>query len=247
MSSRLPHVVLPGKRVRLAASSAAAPDRTGGRPVAVRRDAARRGHGARLLDLVLAAAALLLSAPLLLLVALVVWVTSPGPVLFRQVRVGRDEKPFLMYKFRTMYEGCDDRAHREYVRRSLLGSAPPVGAAGLHKIVDDPRVTRLGRWLRCSSLDELPQLLNVVRGDMALVGPRPVLPWEAVLFRPEHRDRFLVLPGMTGLWQVSGRSRLSMLQALDLDVEYVRTRCLMLDLRILLRTVPTVLNCRGVR
>jgi lipopolysaccharide/colanic/teichoic acid biosynthesis glycosyltransferase len=201
----------------------------------------------RLFDLAVAVTALVLCAPLMAVIGLLVVATSRGGPIFRQVRVGRDAKPFVMYKFRTMYAGCDDRRHREYVRRVLLGSAPQVGAGGLYKLVDDPRVTRLGRLLRRSSLDELPQLVNVVRGDMALVGPRPVLPWEAVLFRPEHRARFLVRPGITGLWQVRGRSRLSMLEALDLDVQYVRTRCLLLDLRILLRTVPVVLACRGVR
>jgi lipopolysaccharide/colanic/teichoic acid biosynthesis glycosyltransferase len=127
----------------------------------------------------------------------------------------------------------------------LLGSPLPVGAARAYKLIDDPRVTRVGRLLRCTSLDELPQLLNVVRGEMALVGPRPILPWEAALLGPAHRPRFLVRPGMTGLWQVSGRSLVPMTQALDLDLEYVRTRGLLLDLRILVRTVPVVLACRG--
>jgi lipopolysaccharide/colanic/teichoic acid biosynthesis glycosyltransferase len=188
---------------------------------------------------------LLACAPLLVLIALVVAGTSRGGPLFRQVRIGRDERPFVMYKFRTMRAGCDDRPHREYVRRIMLGSSPAPRAPGLFKLVNDPRVTRVGRLLRRCSLDELPQLLNVLRGDMALVGPRPVLPWEAVLFKPEHRARFEVRPGITGLWQVSGRSRLSMTQALDLDVEYVRTRCLRGDLVILLRTVPVVLRCQG--
>jgi lipopolysaccharide/colanic/teichoic acid biosynthesis glycosyltransferase len=183
----------------------------------------------------------------MLVTALLVAGTSHGGPVFRQVRVGRDEETFVMYKFRTMYAGCDDRVHRELVRRVLLGSPPPVGTRGLCKLVNDPRVTRVGRVLRKCSLDELPQLLNVLRGDMALVGPRPVLPWEAVLLKPEHRGRFAVRPGITGLWQVSGRSRLTMTEALDLDLEYVRTRSFWLDLRILLRTVPVVLTCRGAR
>jgi len=250
MSSRAPQVMGPGRQLRIAASSAA--------PAGAARIATRSGpprgspastadRRARLLDIVVGGTALVVAAPLMGVIAVVVAATSRGGPLFRQVRLGRDEQPFVMYKFRTMYVGCDDRSHREFVRRVLLGTAPPVGAGGLHKIVDDPRVTRVGRVLRRTSLDELPQLFNVLRGDMALVGPRPVLPWEAQLFRPEHRARFLVRPGITGLWQVSGRSRLSMTQALDLDVEYVRTRCLVLDLRILVRTVPVVLAGGGAR
>ena len=246
MTSRPAHLLVPGRRARPADSSAASASPNG--PPRSRPGPAT-GHelGSRVLDLVLGVTALVICAPLMAVIALLVAGTSRGGPLFCQVRLGRHAKPFVMYKFRTMYAGCDDLPHREYVRRVLLGSAPPVGAAGLYKIVDDPRVTRVGRLLRCTSLDELPQLVNVLRGDMSLVGPRPVLPWEAALFRPEHRDRFLVRPGITGLWQVSGRSRLSMTQALDLDVEYVRTRCLWRDLTILLRTMPVVVTCRGVR
>lgn len=152
-----------------------------------------------------------------------------------------------MYKFRTMRTGCDDRAHREYVAALLSEPALAGHAGGVYKLADDPRVTRLGRWLRETSIDELPQLINVLKGEMALVGPRPVLPWEAELFGPEHDARFDVPPGITGLWQCSGRNTLTMSQALDLDVEYVRRRSLHLDLAILLRTVPCVLGRVGVR
>jgi lipopolysaccharide/colanic/teichoic acid biosynthesis glycosyltransferase len=199
----------------------------------------------RILDVVVASIVLLACAPLLALIGIAIAGTSRGGPVFRQVRVGRGQKPFVMYKFRTMYAGCDDRTHREFVRRVLLGSPPPVGVGGWCKQVDDPRVTRVGRLLRRCSMDELPQLVNVIRGDMALVGPRPVLPWEAALMRPDHRARFEVRPGMTGLWQVRGRSFLSMTEALELDLEYVRTRCLLVDIKILMRTVPAVLTCRG--
>jgi lipopolysaccharide/colanic/teichoic acid biosynthesis glycosyltransferase len=253
MSTRPLRVVGSGRRVRIAGSSTtptAAWTASGTRPTPrapARRRVSAADRGARLLDVVVAGTVLVLSSPLLVGIALLVAATSRGGPLFRQLRIGRDEQPFVMYKFRTMYVGCDDRLHREYVRRVLLGTPPPVGAGGLYKLVDDPRVTRLGLLLRRTSLDELPQLLNVLRGDMALVGPRPVLPWEAVLLRPEHRARFQVRPGITGLWQVSGRSRLPMSQALDLDVQYVRARCLRLDVVLLLRTVPAVLTCRGAR
>jgi len=198
----------------------------------------------RLLDLVTAAVLLVLLSPLLLLVAVLVRATSPGPVLFRQVRVGRDGTPFRMLKFRTMRNGCSDDAHRAYVRRLLAGEAEQHD--GLYKLADDPRVTRVGAVLRRLSIDELPQLLNVLTGDMSLVGPRPALPFEAELFPAWASSRYRVAPGLTGLWQVSGRNRLTMLQGLGLDVEYVARRGLALDLLILLRTVPAVLG-RGAR
>jgi lipopolysaccharide/colanic/teichoic acid biosynthesis glycosyltransferase len=142
-----------------------------------------------------------------------------------------------------MYRDNDDRIHREYVTRQLAGDqANGDGRRGLFKLEDDPRVTPVGRWLRRTSLDELPQLLNVLKGDMSLVGPRPVLAWEAEMFSPEQQRRFDVKPGITGLWQVSGRSRLTMQQALELDVEYVRRRSVIFDLLILLRTVPALFS-----
>lgn len=146
-----------------------------------------------------------------------------------------------MLKLRTMYVGNDDRVHRDYVTGMLVAEqAVGAGNGALFKLVDDPRVTPLGAWLRRSSLDELPQLINVLRGEMSLVGPRPVLPWEAQVFGEAYRQRFAVKPGITGLWQVSGRSRLSMRRALELDVEYALRRSLVLDLTILARTVPAL-------
>jgi lipopolysaccharide/colanic/teichoic acid biosynthesis glycosyltransferase len=208
----------------------------------------RRRPAARLLDVVVAGTALLLLAPLMAAIAIVIICTSRGPVLFRQVRLGHHRRPFVMLKFRTMYVGSDDRPHREYVRRLL---SVPTGAGcateGLYKLAHDPRITPVGRWLRTTSLDELPQLINVLRGEMSIVGPRPVLPWEAPLFSPHHGTRFRVPPGITGLWQTSGRNRLTMTEALDLDVRYAEQASLRLDLRILLRTIPVVLRREGVR
>jgi len=144
---------------------------------------------------------------------------------------------FTLLKMRTMYADNDDRIHREYVTGMLTSDQPENGGQrGLFKLERDPRVTPVGRWLRKTSLDELPQLFNVLKGEMALVGPRPVLAWEAELFSQAHQERFGVKPGLTGLWQVSGRSKLSMQEALDLDAEYVRRRSLLLDLKILLLT-----------
>jgi lipopolysaccharide/colanic/teichoic acid biosynthesis glycosyltransferase len=199
------------------------------------------GFVKRVLDLSIAVVALLLLAPLLAVLWLAVRLGSPGPGIFRQERLGRDQRPFTMYKFRSMTAGNSDAIHRAYVSR-MLTEAQPAAGEGLFKLEHDPRVTRLGGWLRRTSLDELPQLFNVVRGDMSLVGPRPVLAWEAELFSDEARIRFRARPGLTGLWQVSGRSRLSMPQALALDVEYVRRQSLWLDLTILGRTLPAMLR-----
>ena len=203
----------------------------------------------RLVDLVGAAVLVVLLSPLLLVVALLVRAGSPGPAFFRQTRVGRGGKPFTMVKFRTMRTGCSDVLHREYVKRLLEDDAgvhaaggAPKRATAVFKLDDDPRLTSLGKVLRRTSIDELPQLLNVLRGDMSLVGPRPVLPWERELLRGEYDARFTVPPGMTGLWQTSGRSSLTMRQALDLDLQYVQRCGFLLDLRLLLLTVRTVLR-----
>jgi lipopolysaccharide/colanic/teichoic acid biosynthesis glycosyltransferase len=184
---------------------------------------------------------LIVASPLLLLLWGLVRSTSAGPVLFRQERVGRDMRPFIMLKLRTMHVDNDDKAHRAYVTSMLSGEQEGTAPNGaLYKLVGDPRVTSLGAWLRRTSLDELPQLINVVRGDMSLVGPRPMLPWEAELLAEPYRPRFTVKPGMTGLWQVSGRSRLSMRTALELDVEYARHPTVLVNLSILARTVPAL-------
>jgi lipopolysaccharide/colanic/teichoic acid biosynthesis glycosyltransferase len=195
----------------------------------------------RALDIALASVLIVLAAPLLLLLWCLVRSTSAGPALFRQERVGRGMRPFTMLKLRSMYTGNDDRTHRAYVTTMLSGEEEvPAPNNALFKLTGDPRVTPLGTWLRRTSLDELPQLINVLRGDMSLVGPRPMLPWEAQLLAAPYRRRFTVKPGITGLWQVKGRSRLSMRTALELDVEYTRRRSVLLDLSILARTVPAL-------
>jgi lipopolysaccharide/colanic/teichoic acid biosynthesis glycosyltransferase len=201
----------------------------------------------RLLDLTVAALALALFSPLLVVSAAIIKMSSAGPVLFRQTRVGRDEKPFAMLKLRTMHIGRDDSAHREFNKRELQGLSSPETSDGVFKLEHDPRITWIGRFLRRFSVDELPQLINVLRGEMSLVGPRPSLPWEVELFSAEQRRRHLCTPGITGLWQVSGRNTLSMVEMLRLDVEYVERQSLWLDLWILLRTPNAVLFDRGVR
>lgn len=201
----------------------------------------------RVLDVLLALLVLVLTSPLLVGVALLVRLSGPGPVLFRQTRIGRHEVPFAMLKFRTMRQGVGDEALREMNAAELRGEAPPGSSDGIYKLQRDPRVTPIGRWLRRFSLDELPQLLNVLRGEMSLVGPRPSLPWEVALFTPEQRQRHACLPGITGLWQISGRNRLSMPEMLALDLEYAAKRSLLLDLRILAATPAAVLLDRSVR
>jgi lipopolysaccharide/colanic/teichoic acid biosynthesis glycosyltransferase len=201
----------------------------------------------RAIDIALASALIVLAAPLLLLLWCLVRSTSTGPALFRQERLGRDMRPFTMLKLRSMYADNDDRTHRDFVTTMLSAEEAeeaeeevPARNNALFKLTGDPRVTPLGGWLRRTSLDELPQLINVLRGDMSLVGPRPMLPWEAQLLAASYRRRFTVKPGITGLWQVKGRSRLSMRTALELDVEYTRRRSVLLDLSILARTVPAL-------
>jgi len=211
-----------------------------------RRPSAPRPSGEevakRVLDIALSAAALVVLAPLLVALWLLVRLTSPGPGLFRQERLGRGMRPFSMLKLRSMYPGDSDQIHREYVAGLLSGVHRP-GPRGLFKLEADPRVTPVGTWLRRTSLDELPQLFNVLSGDMSLVGPRPALSWEAELWPsvyPEYQRRFEVKPGVTGIWQVSGRSRLSVEESLKLDTEYIQRHNLGLDLVILARTLPAL-------
>lgn len=199
------------------------------------------------LDFVGSLAGIVVLAPFLAVLWCLVRWTSAGPALYRQERLGRRKQPFTVLKFRTMHINNDDQIHREYVT-SLLSDdeAPTGGQRGLYKLENDPRITRVGAWLRRLSLDELPQLFNVLRGEMSLVGPRPVLAWEAEMFRESDHERFEVKPGLTGLWQVSGRSRLSYREQLELDVEYVRRRSFALDLAILAGTIPALLRRSAV-
>ncbi|HWJ11930.1 MAG TPA: sugar transferase [Nocardioides sp.] len=198
----------------------------------------RHGRWRTVAEAAVALALLAAALPVLLVVVVLVAVTSEGPVLFRQVRVGHGGRPFEVLKFRTMYVDAEARAAEVFSQRND-GSGP------LTKLRRDPRVTPVGRTLRRLSLDELPQLLNVVNGTMALVGPRPNTPREVARFAPGDHRRHAVRPGMTGLAQVSGRSDLEWDEAVRLDLEYVERRSLGLDLRILLRTLPAVFGGRG--
>jgi lipopolysaccharide/colanic/teichoic acid biosynthesis glycosyltransferase len=200
---------------------------------------AGRRLGKRLLDLAIAVPALIASLPILMLAMILTQLVDPGGVLFRQARIGQGGRRFTMLKLRTMRVGNDDSAFREFNERELRGEANPAG--GIFKLEKDPRLLPMSWFLRRFSIDELPQLVNVILGDMSIVGPRPCQPWEVELFNPEQRRRHDVLPGITGLWQVSGRNRLSMQQMLALDLVYVEQQSFLLDLKILWQTVPAVL------
>lgn len=212
------------------------PSREDGRP-ATGRHLQVHGRSKRALDIVLAAGLLAVLAPVLVCLAIAVGLSSSGPIIFRQQRVGRGNRPFTMLKFRSMVSNAEDEL-------SALGSLNEADGP-LFKVSRDPRITPLGRWMRRYSLDELPQLLNVLGGSMSLVGPRPALPVEVAAYSPVEQRRLWVKPGLTGLWQVSGRSDLGWREGIDLDLAYVEHCSLALDLRILLRTLPAVVLARG--
>jgi lipopolysaccharide/colanic/teichoic acid biosynthesis glycosyltransferase len=211
----------------------------------------------RALDLVLSVAALLVLAPLVLLIAVWIKLDSSGPVIFAQKRVGArresdggDESWFLTsftcYKFRTMQHKCDATMHEAFMQAFIEGRVDGSGAEKpAFKTDRDPRVTRIGRLLRKSSLDELPQLFNVLKGEMSLVGPRPPIEYEVRRYTPEHRQRLAAVPGITGLWQVEGRSRVTFDEIVRMDVEYIQRQSLWLDLKILILNIPAVLCARG--
>ncbi|HWC09964.1 MAG TPA: sugar transferase [Acidimicrobiales bacterium] len=197
----------------------------------------------RALDVLLALVGLLLALPVLVLAAVAVRVETPGPILFRQVRVGANGKRFQLLKIRTMVHRNDDGEHRSYVAAYIRGAAPAEG--GVFKLVRDPRITRVGRLLRRFSVDELPQLWNVLMGDMSLIGPRPALPEEVGLYDRVAWQRLRVRPGLTGPWQVGGRCRLSFAEMVDLDVAYWCSWSFRRDIGILLRTPRVVLLGTG--
>jgi len=197
----------------------------------------------RTIDVVVASIALLVTLPLFIAIAIWIKRDSPGPVLFRQTRLGSNMREFTTLKFRTMHVGTDQAEHRDYIRRTMASDAA-TEAQGLFKLERTGAITRAGRILRKSSLDELPQLLNVLKGDMSLVGPRPCIPYEIENFAPHHFERFLVPAGVTGFWQVSARASSTFGEALDMDVAYARSWSLGLDLRLLGRTPVQVFRQR---
>jgi lipopolysaccharide/colanic/teichoic acid biosynthesis glycosyltransferase len=216
-------------------------------PDLAKRDEATRASRVikRAIDVLGSAMALVVLSPIFLTIAAAIKLSSPGPILFHQKRIGQHGIPFTFLKFRSMYYANDSQIHMEYVKRFITGTvdsgkSEPNGNA-VYKITKDPRVTRVGRFLRKTSLDEFPQLLNVLRGEMSLVGPRPPIPYEVESYDIWHRRRLLeVKPGLTGLWQVNGRSRLRFDDMVRLDLEYARAWSLWLDVKILLQTPRAV-------
>jgi lipopolysaccharide/colanic/teichoic acid biosynthesis glycosyltransferase len=211
----------------------------------------------RFLDLALALCAVILLLPLLLLIGLLIKLDSSGPIFFTHERVGakrarvRGEaiwaiENFRMHKFRSMVQNADSGAHEAYIRDFVQGRVQPDKAkGGKFKLTNDPRVTRVGRILRRTSLDELPQLFNVVKGQMSLVGPRPVPPYEVACYRPGDHKRLTATPGITGLWQVHGRCQVSFEEMIHMDLEYIQKASLWIDLRILFLTIPAVFCGKG--
>ena len=200
----------------------------------------------KVIDIGGSAVLLCLLAPLFALVAAAIKANSSGPIIFKQVRIGQYGRPFKFLKFRSMYMGNDATIHREYVTRFISRGALPGEVNGAYKITNDPRVTAVGRFLRKASLDELPQLWNVLCGDMSLVGPRPAIPYECDCYALWHRRRIMeAKPGITGLWQVMGRSRLKFNDMVRLDLKYAKHWSLWLDIKILLQTPKAVLKGEG--
>jgi lipopolysaccharide/colanic/teichoic acid biosynthesis glycosyltransferase len=200
----------------------------------------------RALDIIGSLTLLILLSPLFLLIAALAKLKSPGPVFFGQVRIGEMMKPFTMLKFRTMHVDADHELHQRYVTEFINSTAATCGPDKVFKLTNDPRVTPVGRFLRKTSLDELPQLWNVLRGDMSLVGPRPPLGYELEQYKPWHYRRVLeAKPGITGLWQVAGRSRTTFDQMVRLDLRYARTCSVWTDIKILLATPAAVISGKG--
>jgi lipopolysaccharide/colanic/teichoic acid biosynthesis glycosyltransferase len=221
----------------------------------------------RCLDFCLALMSLMVLSPVFLVIALLVRCTSRGPAIYRQERVGYAGRPFVMYKFRSMYIESDETLHRiayeQFLRGErasgkvdgdLLAAAQPSGSAhpaqqgkakAKRQPAGDPRITRVGGVLRRTSLDELPQLFNVLRGDMSMVGPRPPIPYEVGLYEPQHLGRLDTLPGITGYWQVAGRGRVTFGRMIDMDLEYIQKQTFWYDVKWLLLTIPAVLSRKG--
>jgi exopolysaccharide biosynthesis polyprenyl glycosylphosphotransferase len=204
----------------------------------------------RIFDLVVSGLALIVLAPLWLLIALLVKLDSRGPIFYRQERIGMDGRRFMFIKFRTMSAGNDDTVHQEYLKQYIAGDNDTnLGSEDrpTFKLTDDTRVTRIGRTLRRLSLDELPQLFNVIRGDMSIVGPRPPIQYEVEAYERWHRKRLDMKPGITGLWQVSGRNRLTFEEMVRLDLFYIENWSMLLDLKIIFLTLPVMLRGDGAR
>lgn len=200
----------------------------------------------RLFDLMVAVAMLIVLSPIMAIVALAIKLDSSGPVIFKQTRIGKNHQPFTFYKFRSMYTKSDSAVHQQFVKNLINGSSSD-STSPTYKLACDKRITRVGCFIRKTSLDELPQLFNVIKGDMSMVGPRPPIPYEVAEYKEWHHRRLAVAPGITGLWQVQGRSLVSFDDMVKMDIEYSEKRSLKLDVALLVQTIPAVLSGRGAR
>ena len=211
----------------------------------------------RVLDLVIVIPALFFLVPFFIIIALMIKFDSPGPVIFKQTRVGVKRSSlkgktvwepieFTCYKFRTMTQNCDPSVHRKYVVEFVEGQVKPSkNNQAQYKLLNDFRVTRTGKILRNTSLDELPQLLNILLGEMSLVGPRPDVPYAVMYYKKWHHERLTALPGLTGFWQTKGRSKVAFNDMVQMDIEYIHNQSILLDLKLLILTIPAVLSRRG--
>jgi lipopolysaccharide/colanic/teichoic acid biosynthesis glycosyltransferase len=200
----------------------------------------------RIVDVVVTLLALPILIPLFLIVAISIRLDSEGPIFFKQKRVGLNGAEFTCYKFRSMFVNSDDSIHREAFKQYKNGSALGNGESGnTHKLTNDPRITRIGRIIRKVSFDELPQVINILRGEMSLVGPRPPIPYEVQEYSERERLRLCGKPGLTGFWQVYGRSRVTFDKMVDMDITYLQQQSIWLDLKLIVLTVPVLLTGRG--
>lgn len=214
---------------------------------ATRRKAVLREFGKRTLDVAISVPAIVVLTPVFIVLWIAIHLDSPGPAVFCQRRIGRGEKLFNCFKFRTLRHNADQNVHREAIRRAWAREPLSNDPDAPYKLTDDPRVTRVGGVLRRTSLDELPQLINVLRGEMSIVGPRPAIPYELEHFQDWHHRRHIVKPGITGICQVRGRGRVCPEVMLEMDVEYAMNWTLWTDLKLIALTFPAVLRGRGAR
>lgn len=220
------------------------------------RDSTFYFYSKRLMDVTLALLSLILLLPVMLIIAILIKLDTPGPVLFLHERVGSKRRSengqtrwqvqnFQVCKFRTMVHNADQSLHQAYIKAFVEGRIEPTESGDKYKLTNDPRVTGIGHLLRKASLDELPQLINVLKGEMSLVGPRPVPPYEVAGYKAQHHERLATLPGITGLWQVKGRCQVTFEEMVCMDIEYVRSQSLWLDVKLLFMTIPAILSGRG--
>ncbi len=197
----------------------------------------------RFFDIGTAVILLILTSPILVITAIAIKFDSRGPIIFKQIRIGKDQKEFIFYKFRSMYNGSNEAIHHDYIKNLLAEkSGEKHGGYTIYKLTNDPRITRVGWFLRKTSIDELPQLVNVLKGQMSMIGPRPAITYEIEYHDKEMLKRFSAKPGISGLWQVSGRSAFTYRQMVEMDIYYIEHWSLWLDIKIMFKTLPQIIR-----